>query len=88
MVKLLKEATMREIAISVFKAQCLAILEGVRRSHEPICVTRFGVPVAQVSALEPSTAKRRLGSMVGTAQIVGDIISPISDPSDWNVLKP
>lgn len=88
MVKLLEEATMKEIAISVFKAQCLAILEGVRRSHEPISVTRFGVPVAQILPPLPSTAKRRLGSMVGTAQIVGDIISPVSDASDWEVLKP
>jgi prevent-host-death family protein len=37
---------MDEIAISKFKATCLAVLERVRKTHRPIRVTRFGEPVA------------------------------------------
>jgi hypothetical protein len=33
---------MREIAISKFKATCLAVLEDVRRTGAPVRVTRFG----------------------------------------------
>jgi prevent-host-death family protein len=74
---------MREIAISEFKAKCLGILEEVRKTRKPICVTRFGVPVAEVVSPSPGKPKgRRLGSMVGTGRIVGDIVGSISDESD------
>ena len=39
---------MKEIAISVFKAKCLGLLEEVRKTRKPIRVTRFGEPVAEV----------------------------------------
>jgi hypothetical protein len=35
----------------------------------------------------PKSAKRWLGSMVGTARIVGDIVSPASDEKDWEALS-
>ena len=44
---------MEEIAISKFKATCLAVLERVRRTGKPILVTRFGKPVAEVVAPSP-----------------------------------
>ena len=75
---------METIAISKFKATCLAVLEKVRKTGEPVLVTRFGHPVAEISppggALKPA---RRFGTMIGTAQILGDIVGPISDVSDW-----
>lgn len=39
---------MRDIAISKFKATCLAVLEDVRRTGAPVTVTRFGKPVAEI----------------------------------------
>ena len=39
---------MEKIAISKFKATCLAVLERVRRTKKPILITRFGQPVAEV----------------------------------------
>lgn len=44
----LMEGAMEEIAISEFKAKCLAILEQVRLTKTPIRVTRFGKPVAEI----------------------------------------
>ena len=41
---------MEKIAISKFKATRLAVLEKVRKTGEPVMVTRFGHPVAQISA--------------------------------------
>jgi prevent-host-death family protein len=79
---------MKEIAISEFKAKCLGILEQVRKTRRPILVTRFGEPVAEV--IPPSTGKatgRRLGSMAGTAQIVGDIVSPTGSWEDWEAAR-
>jgi prevent-host-death family protein len=78
---------MKQIAISKFKATCLAVLEDVRRTGKPIRVTRFGKPVADVvPPAEAARQPRRLGAMQGTMRIVGDIISPAVDEQDWEVL--
>ena len=79
---------MKEIAISKFKATCLEVLERVRKTRTPILVTRFGKPVAEVKP--PSVSKHAgdwLGSLAGTAQIRGDIVSPATGEEDWEVLK-
>jgi prevent-host-death family protein len=39
---------MKEVAISEFKAKCLALLDQVQKTKKPIRVTRFGKPVAEV----------------------------------------
>lgn len=79
---------MEEIAISKFKATCLAVLERVRKTRKPIRITRFGEPVAEV--VPPTTKPKKkqwLGSMAGTIQIKGDIVAPASDEEDWEVLQ-
>ena len=79
---------MKEIAISVFKAKCLGILEEVRKTRKPIRVTRFGKPVAEV--LPPSPGKpagRRLGCMAGTIEILGDIVGPTGSLDDWEAWR-
>ena len=79
---------MEEIAISKFKATCLAVLERVRKTGKPVLVTRFGEPVAQL--IPPSAKerpKRELGDLRGTARITGDIVSPATDKDDWEVLR-
>ena len=75
---------MQEIAISKFKATCSAVLGRVRRTRQPIRVTKFGDPVAEIVPPSPNHKKNRwLGSMAGTGRIVGDIVSPVSDETDW-----
>jgi prevent-host-death family protein len=76
------------MAISKFKATCLAVLERVRRTRKPILITRFGEPVAEV--VPPSPPSRRkgwLGAMRGTGTIKGDIVSPAAEESDWESLE-
>jgi prevent-host-death family protein len=80
--------SMKEVAISEFKAKCLGILEEVRKTRKPIRVTRFGEPVAEV--VPPTADKRkgrRLGSMDGTMKIVGDIVGPTGSLDDWDAWK-
>jgi len=78
---------MDEIAISKFKATCLAVLERVRKTRRPIRVTKFGQPIAEVVPPSPKPKKIPwLGFMAGTGRIVGDIVSPAIDESDWEVL--
>jgi len=75
--------TMQEVAISEFKAKCLGILEQVRKTKQPIRITRYGKPVAEVVPAAPAAKKRNwLGSMAGKMEIVGDIVSPVIDLND------
>jgi prevent-host-death family protein len=79
---------MQEVAISEFKAKCLALLEQVRATKKPIRITRFGKPVAEVV---PPTAvmdrEKWFGSMKDTFEILGDIVSPANDEDEWEVLR-
>lgn len=75
------------LAISRFKATCLAVLEDVRRTGRSVTVTRLGKPVARVVPLEPAPKKRRLGGYKGRIEIVGDIVSPILPTEAWEVLR-
>lgn len=77
------------MAISKFKATCLAVLERVRTSGEPVLITKRGVPVAEVvPPSAPASGQRRLGDLAHTGRIVGDIISPIVDEEEWEALRP
>jgi antitoxin (DNA-binding transcriptional repressor) of toxin-antitoxin stability system len=79
---------MEEMAISKFKATCLAALERVRRTGRPLRVTRFGKPVADIvppSAERPQRAW--LGALRGTLDIRGDIVAPSSELATWEALK-
>jgi antitoxin (DNA-binding transcriptional repressor) of toxin-antitoxin stability system len=77
---------MEEIAISKFKATCLAVLEKVRKTGEPILVTRFGHPIAEINP--PRVKKKiKLGGGAGTMVILGDIVGPIGDESDWEAAQ-
>jgi antitoxin (DNA-binding transcriptional repressor) of toxin-antitoxin stability system len=79
---------MEEIAISKFKATCLAVLEKVRRSGKPILVTRFREPMAEVvPAPARKKAKQWVGSLESTGKIIGDIVSPASNEDDWEALR-
>jgi prevent-host-death family protein len=79
---------MEEIAISKFKATCLAVLDRVRKSGKPILVTRFGEPMAEVV---PAPSRRRpkqwVGSLASTGKINGDIVSAAGDEEDWEALR-
>jgi prevent-host-death family protein len=79
---------MKEIAISEFKAKCLSLLDQVQKTKKPILVTRFGKPVAEVIPASPKAAAGDwIGSMKDTMKIVGDIVSPANEESDWEALR-
>ncbi len=79
---------MQEVAISKFKAQCLALLEQVQKTKKPIRVTRFGKPVAEVvPATSAAEQADWLGSLADTTEILGDIVSPVIEETDWEALR-
>ena len=78
---------MKEIAVSEFKAKCLAILDEVLKTKQPIRVTRRGQPLAEIGPPTPEDDRSWIGSMKGRMEILGDIVSPAGDPDDWEVLR-
>jgi prevent-host-death family protein len=79
---------MQEVAISEFKAKCLALLEQVRKTKKPLRITRRGKPVAEI--VPPSLETKSgdwLGSMADSFDITGDIISPVIDIDDIEAMR-
>jgi antitoxin (DNA-binding transcriptional repressor) of toxin-antitoxin stability system len=80
---------MQQIPISKFKATCLAVLEKVRRTGEPVIITRFDEIIAEiVPSRREQNANRWLGSMRDSGRVLGDLVAPATDESDWEVLRP
>ncbi len=73
------------IPVTQFKAQCLAILETVRRKRTTVIISKRGVPVAKVVPITTDLIPPLLGSMKGTGREIGDIISPLED--EWDAVE-
>jgi len=73
---------MKQMAAGKFKAQCLAIMDQVFESGEPVLITKHGKPVAK---LVPAEKQRDdiFGYMAGKAKIVGDIVGSTTPLEDW-----
>jgi len=74
----------RIIKASEFKAKCLAVIDEVERTRQPVVITKRGKPVAE---LVPHRAAKRnaWGVLKDELFIEGDIISPID--VEWEALK-
>lgn len=79
---------MQEVAISEFKAKCLALLDAVQKTKKPLRITRYGKPVADiVPPAPPKNDGSWIGSMKGKMEILGDIVSPVMDENDWEAAQ-
>jgi prevent-host-death family protein len=74
-----KIVVVTDVPISEFKAKCLRLIEPVQQTRQPRRITRHGRPLGEVIPAEPDRKRKFLGGMIGTAEIVGDIISPVID---------
>lgn len=74
---------MREIRASEFKAKCLAILDEVERTGEPVTILKRGRPVARL--VPPAIGQNRYPqqALFGTVEILGDIIEPVFPAEAW-----
>jgi len=73
---------MKQIPAGEFKAQCLAIMDQVRQSGEPVVVTKHGKPVVKLVPAG-NRADDIFDYMAGKAKVVGDIVGPVTPPEDW-----
>lgn len=74
---------MKEMPAGEFKAQCLAVMDQVQQSGEPVLITKHGKPVAKLipAASPPDDI---FGYMAGKVKVVGDIVGPLIPPEDWD----
>jgi prevent-host-death family protein len=77
---------MKEVAISEFKAKCLALIDQVEKTKQPLRITRRGKVVAEVGPAKPTGDRSWIGSMK-EMKILGDIISPATDEDEWEALR-
>jgi prevent-host-death family protein len=80
------EKTMKKMAAGEFKAHCLAVMEDVRMTREPVLITKRGHPVAKLVPTDRSSDDF-IGRLEGVVKIVGDIESPVEPPENWEALR-
>jgi antitoxin (DNA-binding transcriptional repressor) of toxin-antitoxin stability system len=76
------------IAASKFKATCLALLDKVKATGQPLLITKNGETVGMLCPPPPSTEVKTsyYGQFKGQIKTVGDIVSPIGT-EEWEVYK-
>jgi prevent-host-death family protein len=63
------------IGAGEFKAKCLKLLDEVQRQRKQVVITKRGKPVAKLVPITERSSSF-IGSMKGTMEILGDIVSP------------
>jgi prevent-host-death family protein len=73
---------MKEMPAGEFKAQCLAVMDKVQKTGEPVLITKHGKPVAKLVPAQ-SLPDDVFGYMAGKVKIVGDLVGPVTPTEDW-----
>jgi len=79
-----------EISISEFKTKFDKTIKRAQKTKRPFRITRRGKTIAEILVLKPTPIVDRaklIGSMRDAIKICGDIVSPASDPDDWEALR-
>lgn len=74
---------MQKIPAAQFKSQCLAVMDQVAETGEPVVITKHGKAVVKLIPAEIA-GDEILGFMAGKGKIMGDIETTVPI-SDWNL---
>jgi prevent-host-death family protein len=74
---------METLSVSKFKATCLSVLEEVKTKKKRVCITKRGVPIAEIV---PVNGTEKKVSLKGCVTFLGDIVSPVAE-SEWEAQK-
>jgi prevent-host-death family protein len=74
---------MRSIRATEFKAKCLAILDEVEQSGEPVLILKRGRPVARLIPPPAGPEGYPQYALFGTVEILGDLIEPVLPADAW-----
>jgi len=73
------------VKASEFKAKCLALMDEVARTGEPIVITKKGKPLVELVPHKTRVKRDAFGILKGELVITGDIMSPID--VGWDAMK-
>ena len=79
---------MRTIGAGEFKQRCLALLDEVGVSGEPITITKRGRPVAMLVSVDRDQNEDWRGALRSRGRILGDLVAPAVDPGEWEAMQP
>ena len=75
---------MKTIGAGAFKAQCLSLIDEVHAGNGEILITKRGQPMAKLVPVAQQKPESIFGFLKGKAKIVGDVVSPIVEPWEWD----
>ncbi len=78
---------MQTLNASDFKARCLAILDRVRDTGEPVLILKRGKPVAQLVPARGDSARYPQDDLRGTVKVLGDVVAPVLPEDAWEALR-
>jgi prevent-host-death family protein len=77
-----------EVAISEFKAKCLALLDEVSKTKTPLRITRRGKAIADVIPSPPAPLEKDwIGSMSDSIEFRSEVVSPVIDPREIEAME-
>ena len=84
MVTMTGEIAVKTIKASEFKSKCLALMDEVAETNEPIVITKHGRPVSRLLPYREKPATL-FGRHRREIEILGDIVSP--SESEWEAAR-
>ncbi|MGA7885586.1 MAG: type II toxin-antitoxin system prevent-host-death family antitoxin [Acidobacteriaceae bacterium] len=75
---------MKTLPAGKFKAQCLALIDDVYEHGGEVLITKRGKPKAKLVPIAERKPESIFGFLKGRARVVGDIVSPIVEPWEWD----
>jgi len=78
---------MKTVKVSELKKNCYAIIKKVEKSQQPIFVSKRGKTIAKIIPSVTNSHESWLGCLSTTGKIVGDIVAPIQNGDECEVLK-
>lgn len=75
-----------KVAATEFKARCLALIDQVHDTGQPVTITKRGRVVATLQPAGDQDERPWL-QLRGTIKKYRDPLKPAVDPSDWDALK-
>ena len=71
----------KTVPAAEFQENCAALIDAVANTGDEVLVEKDGRVVAKL------IATREPGPMHGTILYMGDVVSPVTDPEDWDAMK-
>ncbi len=77
---------MKDMAVTIFKAHALEIIDKISKNQDEVVITKHNKPIARLVPFRGSNSKAVLGRLSNTLVKTGDIVSPLGEKM-WNASK-